>query len=82
MVSERGSTLPVSAVCRALQGIAFLVAAFSIGNSGGVNSVLFAAEILALNDPEMEKKLAHFREKQQNSVTEKSRRLKEKIDTP
>ena len=58
------------------------VAAFSIGNSGGVNSVLFAAEILALNDPEMEKKLAHFREKQQNSVTEKSRRLKEKIDTP
>jgi phosphoribosylaminoimidazole carboxylase PurE protein len=58
------------------------VAAFSIGNSGGVNSVLFAVEILALNDPEMKKKLVHFREKQHNSVKEKSRRLKEKIKTP
>jgi phosphoribosylaminoimidazole carboxylase PurE protein len=57
------------------------VAAFSIGNSGGVNSVLFAVEILALNDPEMKKKLIHFRENQQNSVKEKSRRLKEKIDS-
>jgi phosphoribosylaminoimidazole carboxylase PurE protein len=57
------------------------VAAFSIGNSGGVNSVLFAVEILALNNPEMKKKLVHFREKQQNSVKEKSHRLKEKIET-
>jgi 5-(carboxyamino)imidazole ribonucleotide mutase len=57
------------------------VAAFSIGNSGGVNSILFAVEILALNDPEMKKKLVQFREKQQHSVTEKSKRLKEKVET-
>ncbi len=57
------------------------VAAFSIGNSGGVNAILFAVEILALNDPEMKKKLVQFREKQQHSVTEKSKRLKEKVET-
>jgi phosphoribosylaminoimidazole carboxylase PurE protein len=55
------------------------VAAFSIGSSGGVNSVLFAAEILALNDLEIKKKLVEFREKQKMTVLEKSRRLKEKI---
>lgn len=58
------------------------VAAFSIGNSGGINSALFAIEILALKDPEMRKKLLDFREKQQLSVIEKSNRLKEKIETP
>jgi len=57
------------------------VAAFSIGNSGGVNSILFAVEILALNNPEMKKKLVQFREKQQYSVMEKSKRLKEKVET-
>jgi 5-(carboxyamino)imidazole ribonucleotide mutase len=56
------------------------VAAFSIGSSGGVNSVLFALQILALNDPELKKKLEDFREKQKMHVLEKSRRLKEKID--
>jgi 5-(carboxyamino)imidazole ribonucleotide mutase len=55
------------------------VAAFSIGSSGGVNSVLFAAEILALNDLEIKKKLIEFREKQKMTVLEKSRRLKEKV---
>jgi 5-(carboxyamino)imidazole ribonucleotide mutase len=55
------------------------VAAFSIGSSGGVNSVLFAAEILALNDNEVKKKLEEYRENQKMSVLEKSRRLKEKI---
>jgi phosphoribosylaminoimidazole carboxylase PurE protein len=55
------------------------VAAFSIGNSGGVNSVLFAMEILALNDPELKQALIDFREKQKMGVLEKSRRLKEKI---
>ena len=56
------------------------VAAFSIGNSGGVNSVLFALEILALNDEAVKKALVDFREKQKSSVLEKSRRLKEKVD--
>lgn len=56
------------------------VAAFSIGNSGGLNSVLFAVEILALNDPELKKTLENYREKQKMGVLEKSRRLKEKIN--
>jgi phosphoribosylaminoimidazole carboxylase PurE protein len=55
------------------------VAAFSIGSSGGVNSVLFALEILALQDNELKKKLVEYREKQKMSVLEKSKRLKEKI---
>lgn len=55
------------------------VAAFSIGSSGGVNSVLFAVEILALQDQELKKKLIEFREKQKMIVLEKSSRLKEKI---
>ena len=57
------------------------VAAFSIGSSGGINSVLFAIEILSLHDNELKKKLMEFREKQKMSVLEKSRRLKEKIKT-
>ena len=55
------------------------VAAFSIGSSGGVNSVLFAVEMLALHDDELKKKLEEYRENQKMSVLEKSRRLKEKI---
>lgn len=57
------------------------VAAFSIGNSGGVNSILFALEILALNDESVKKKLLDFREDQRTSVVEKSERLKEKVET-
>jgi len=56
------------------------VAAFSIGSSGGVNSVLFALQILALHDTELLKKLEDFREKQKMQVLEKSRRLKERIN--
>lgn len=55
------------------------VAAFSIGSSGGVNSVLFAAEILAQQDNELKKKLEEYRENQKMNVLEKSRRLKERI---
>lgn len=55
------------------------VAAFSIGSSGGVNSVLFALEILALNDKELKAALVEFREKQKLGVLEKSNRLKEKV---
>jgi phosphoribosylaminoimidazole carboxylase PurE protein len=55
------------------------VAAFGIGNAGGVNAALFAVEILALENPDLKKKLAEYREKQKKSVLEKSARLKEKI---
>ncbi|MCP5108487.1 MAG: 5-(carboxyamino)imidazole ribonucleotide mutase [bacterium] len=57
------------------------VAAFSIGNSGGVNSVLFAAEILGLNDPDIKQKMIDFRTKQKEMVMDKSNRLKEKVET-
>lgn len=56
------------------------VAAFSIGSSGGVNSVLFALEILALQDNELKKKLEEYRENQKMIVLGKSKRLKEKIN--
>lgn len=56
------------------------VAAFSIGQSGGVNSVLFAIEILALENPGLKKKMVDFRENQKETVMEKSSRLKEKIN--
>ncbi|MCP4147966.1 MAG: 5-(carboxyamino)imidazole ribonucleotide mutase [bacterium] len=57
------------------------VAAFSIGNSGGVNSVLFALEILSLNDADIKEKLVGFRKDQSAGVLAKSDRLKEKINT-
>ena len=56
------------------------VAAFSIGNSGGINSVLFAMEILALGDNSVRKKLEEFRKDQREKVLEKSNRLKKKIE--
>jgi len=56
------------------------VAAFGIGNSGGVNSILFSLQILALNDDGIKEKLVDFREKQTLTVREKSRKLKEKIE--
>ncbi len=57
------------------------VAAFGIGSAGGVNAALFAIEILALENPDLKKKLAEYRENQKKSVLEKSVRLKEKIKT-
>ena len=56
------------------------VAAFSIGNSGGINSVLFAMEILALEDNSIRDKLIEFRRDQKEKVLEKSKRLKKKIE--
>jgi phosphoribosylaminoimidazole carboxylase PurE protein len=57
------------------------VATFGIGNSGGVNSILFAVHILALNNPKLKQKLADFREEQKRQVTEKSQKLKNKLKT-
>jgi len=55
------------------------VAAFSIGSSGGVNSVLFAMEILALNDNKIKEKLIEYRKEQGSEVVRKSEKLKYKI---
>jgi phosphoribosylaminoimidazole carboxylase PurE protein len=57
------------------------VAALAIGNPGGVNSVLFAMEILSLNDSAIRQKLVKYRQDQKQKVIEKSQRLKEKINT-
>jgi len=56
------------------------VAAFSIGNSGGINSVLFAMEILALEDKSIRDKLVEFRKDQGEQVLLKSKRLQKKIE--
>ena len=55
------------------------VAAFSIGSSGGVNSVLFAMEILALNDNKIKEMLIKYRKEQGSEVIRKSEKLKDKI---
>ena len=55
------------------------VAAFSIGSSGGVNSVLFAMGILALNDNKIKEKLIEYRKDQGLEVVRKSEKLKDKI---
>ena len=52
------------------------VATFGIGNSGGFNAVLFALEILALNDKNIKEFLVKFRKEQQEEVIAKSERLK------
>jgi len=57
------------------------VATLGIGSAGGVNSVLFALEILALKDEAIKKKLQTFRQDQRATVIEKSQRLKEKIES-
>lgn len=55
------------------------VAAFGIGKSGGINSILFALEILALNDNDLKKKLLKFRDQQKLIVKEKSKKLRKKL---
>lgn len=56
------------------------VATFGIGSAGGLNAVLFAIEILALDSIELRKKLFEFREEQKTEVQKKSDRLREKIN--
>lgn len=58
------------------------VAALAIGQPGGINSVLFAMEILALSDDDIKQKLLKFRQDQKQKVMEKNRRLKEKMESP
>lgn len=57
------------------------VATFGIGNSGGINSILFAIQILANDDEEIKKKIIKFREEQKESVYKKSQRLKDKLNS-
>ena len=47
------------------------VATMAIGKAGAKNAAIFAAQILALTDKNIEKKLSDFKKSQQKSVIEK-----------
>ncbi len=44
------------------------VATFAIGKAGAANAALYAAAMLALNDPELARALAEFRQQQHDTV--------------
>ena len=46
------------------------VATFTVGSHGAVNAALFAVAMLAVNDPEMSKKLDDYRAKQTAAIPE------------
>jgi len=85
------STLPVIGVpipSSALQGMDSLlatvqmpagipVATVAIGKAGATNAGILAAQMLALSDPELAKKLWAHKEKLAKGVEEKSKKLKE-----
>jgi len=52
------------------------VATLAIGKAGATNAGILAAQILALSDPALAKKLAAHKEKLAASVEEKSNTLK------
>ena len=54
------------------------VATVAIGKGGAYNAGVLAAQMLALSDPGLAKKLAAHKEKLAKSVEEKSRKLREK----
>ena len=55
------------------------VATFGIGESGALNAVLFALQILALEDEKLRKALNHFRCEQEKTVLAKNRNLKGRL---
>ena len=54
------------------------VATVAIGKAGAYNAGVLAAQMLALSDPGLAKKMAGHKEKLAKSVEEKSRKLREK----
>jgi 5-(carboxyamino)imidazole ribonucleotide mutase len=84
------STLPVIGVpipSSSLQGLDSLlaivqmpagipVATVAIGKAGATNAGILAAQMLALSDPAIAKKLEHHKERLARGVEEKSRKLK------
>src|SRR5437868_5130006 len=85
------STLPVIGVpipSSSLQGLDSLlatvqmpagipVATVALGKAGAANAAILAAQILALSDPEIGKKMSAYKEKLARSVDEKSKKLRE-----
>jgi len=51
------------------------VATMSIGSAGAKNAALFAAEILAINDPEIKEALISYRKKMQRNVINKAQKI-------
>jgi 5-(carboxyamino)imidazole ribonucleotide mutase len=47
------------------------VATFAIGKAGAINAALFAASVLASNDPTLEARLAAWRAAQSASIAER-----------
>jgi phosphoribosylcarboxyaminoimidazole (NCAIR) mutase len=52
------------------------VATVAVGKPGATNAGILAAQMLALSDPELRKKLQAHKEKLARGVEEKSRKLK------
>ena len=91
-VMAANTTLPVIGVpiTSALNGLDALfstvqmpggipVATMAIDKAGAVNAAIFAAEILALSDPEIALKLVGHKEELARSVAEKNARLKKQL---
>jgi phosphoribosylaminoimidazole carboxylase PurE protein len=55
------------------------VATMAIDRAGAVNAAIFAAEILALSDPEIARKLAAHKKELARSVAEKNARLQKQL---
>jgi len=92
-VMAAGTTLPVIGVPMAtstLNGLDALlatvqmpggipVATMAIDKAGAVNAAIFAAQILALSDPEMARKMVAHKEDLARSVAEKNARLQKQL---
>jgi 5-(carboxyamino)imidazole ribonucleotide mutase len=55
------------------------VATMAIDKAGATNAAIFAAEILALSDPDLARKLVEHKEELVRSVEEKNERLKQRL---
>lgn len=53
------------------------VAAMAIGKSGALNAGLFAVAILAMDNPELEKKLREYRQSLAHKVTSQNKKIQE-----
>jgi phosphoribosylaminoimidazole carboxylase PurE protein len=92
-VMAANTTLPVIGVPMATSTLAGLdallatvqmpggipVATMAIDRAGAVNAAIFAAEILALSDPEIARKLVAHKEELVKSVAEKNTRLQKQM---
>jgi phosphoribosylaminoimidazole carboxylase PurE protein len=55
------------------------VATMGVGKSGATNAAIFAAEILALGDEQLQRRLIDYKVQMEKAVAEKSRKLLESM---